>query len=113
MKKTRFSFISILYYLFLVILISYLIWPYTRFYYKKEVFRSFSYRLNKESVTLKVNKRCRIYVTNINKRVSYSTTDFKVAGVNQLGIVYAKKKGTAVIRVKVEGEVLKCKVIVE
>ena len=48
----------------------------------------------------------------INKRVSYSSTNFRVAGVNFNGRVYGHQVGKAYIIAKVNGDLLKCRVYV-
>ncbi|WP_310604556.1 Ig-like domain-containing protein [Anaerosporobacter sp.] len=69
-----------------------------------------SLHLNKESVVLEKGETFRVSVFVINKRVYYSSTDFKVAYVNLNGKVFAKKPGVAFIVVKVGKKTLKCKV---
>lgn len=49
-------------------------------------------------------------VFGINKRISYHSTNFLVAGVNFTGRVYAYRTGKAFIIVKVDGKKLKCRV---
>lgn len=46
----------------------------------------------------------------INKRVSFSTTNFRVAGVGLHGRIFALQPGKAFILVKVDKKVLKCRV---
>jgi uncharacterized protein YjdB len=54
----------------------------------------------------------RLYVFGINKRVSYSSTNFRVAGVNFNGRVFAYRTGKAFITAKVDGKDLRCRVYV-
>lgn len=54
--------------------------------------------------TLKVNKKA---------KVKWSSSNKKVATVNQKGQVFAKKKGTVVIKAKIGKRVIKCKVTVK
>ena len=54
----------------------------------------------------------RIYVFYLNKRVSYSSTNFRVVGVNFNGRVFAHQTGKAFIIAKVDGKQLKCRVYV-
>lgn len=70
----------------------------------------FTMRLNKENLVLETGDTDRLWVYAINKRVTYHTSDFKVAYVNLNGKVFAKKTGIAYITVKVEGKTLRCKV---
>lgn len=54
--------------------------------------------------TLKVNKKA---------KVKWSSSNKKVATVNQKGQVFAKKKGTTTIKAKIGKRVIKCKVTVK
>lgn len=54
--------------------------------------------------TLKVNKKA---------KVKWSSSNKKVATVNQKGQVFAKKKGTTIIKAKIGKRVIKCKVTVK
>lgn len=54
--------------------------------------------------TLKVNKKA---------KVKWSSSNKKVATVNQKGQVFAKKKGTVIIKAKIGKRVIKCKVTVK
>lgn len=54
--------------------------------------------------TLKVNKKAKVIWSSSNK---------KVATVNQKGQVFAKKKGSAIIRAKIGKRVIQCKVTVK
>lgn len=52
----------------------------------------------------------RLFVYGINKRVSYHSTNFRVAGVNFNGRVFAYQTGKAYIIAKVDNKELKCRV---
>ena len=52
----------------------------------------------------------RLFVFGINKRVSFSSTNFRVAGVNFNGRISAHQTGKAFIIAKVDGKKLKCRV---
>jgi uncharacterized protein YjdB len=54
----------------------------------------------------------RLYVFGINERVTYSTTNFRVAGVNFNGRVKAHQTGKTFIIANVKGKELKCRVYV-
>jgi uncharacterized protein YjdB len=54
----------------------------------------------------------RLFVYGINKRVSYSSTNFRVAGVNFNGRVFAYQTGKTFITAKVDGKDLRCRVYV-
>ncbi len=73
--------------------------------------------LNKYDVTLKAGKtvtlKATVYPTNANKKVTWKSSNSKVASVNSKGKVTAKKKGTAVITVKTSnGKTASCDVTV-
>ncbi len=51
-----------------------------------------------------------LFVFGINKRVSFYSTNFRVAGVNFNGRVYAYHTGKTFIIAKVDGKKLKCRV---
>jgi hypothetical protein len=102
--------ISIIYYIAFFALLWYLIVPHTSFYFRNSIFTPFSKRLNEEDVTLIKGEEFRLSLMNINKRLSYSSSDIKVADVNIFGKVKAFRVGTTIIRVKYRGEVLKCRV---
>ena len=67
-------------------------------------------KLNKTSVSLVEGKSVTLKVKGTDKKAKWSTSDKKVAIVNQKGKVTAKKEGAAVISAKVEKKTLKCKV---
>lgn len=70
----------------------------------------FSLHLNKENIVLEKGETFRLSVFGVNKRVHYSSKDFKVAYVNLNGKVFAKKPGTTFITAKVGKKTLRCKV---
>lgn len=72
----------------------------------------FSVHLNKETVYLTKGEEFKLRVYRINKRVTYSSTNFRVAGVNFNGRIRAHQSGKAFIIAKVDGRVLKCRVYV-
>ncbi len=53
-----------------------------------------------------------LYISGTNKRVSYKSSDFKVASVRFTGKVTARRKGTAIITVTQDDTRLSCKVTV-
>ena len=69
--------------------------------------------LNKTSLNLKVKKTYTLKVQGKIGKVTYSSSNKKVATVNSNGKVTAKKKGNATITVKANGITLKCKVKVK
>lgn len=111
-RKTNNFLFKVIFYSVLCILILYGIWPYTRFYHFEPVYTNYKYQLNYSQLTMRSGERKKLYLYFYKKKLTFSSTDFKVAWVSPYGTIYARKKGTAVIRVKVDGKVLKCKVTV-
>jgi hypothetical protein len=70
----------------------------------------FSLHLNCRDLYLKKGEEFHLYVVALNKRVSFTSTDFRVAGVNFNGRVYAYQTGDCFILAKVEDRILKCRV---
>ena len=70
-------------------------------------------KLNKSKVTLYVGKTTTLKVKGTSKKVTWSSSNKKVATVNKKGKVTAKKKGTATITAKASGKKYKCKVTVK
>lgn len=70
----------------------------------------FSLHLNEENIVLEKGETFRLSVFGVNKRVHYSSKDFKVAYVNLNGKVFAKKPGITFITAKVGKKTLRCKV---
>lgn len=69
-------------------------------------------QLNKEEISLKTGETEKLKVLNTKKKVSWSSSDEKVAKVSAKGKVTAKAKGNAVITAKVKGKKYTCKVTV-
>ena len=79
----------------------------------KNIFRRrtiFSLHLNRNDLYLKQGEEFHLYVVALNKRVSFTSTDFRVAGVNFNGRVFGYQTGTAFILAKVDDRILKCRV---
>lgn len=70
-------------------------------------------KLNKTTVSLKEGKTTTLKVKGTKKKVKWSSSNKKVATVNQKGKVTAKKKGKATITAKVAGKKYKCIVTVK
>ena len=66
--------------------------------------------LTERDVVMVSGESFRLGLRTVNKRMTFSSTDFKVAFVNKLGKVTAYQPGLAFIEVKVDGEVLRCRV---
>lgn len=90
-----------------------ILWRQTRFYQYYPVFESFSKRLNYTSMELKVGEKRKIAVQHVNNKATYQSSNFRVAYVNQNGVVWGIQKGKTVIIVKVGEKKYKCKVTVK
>ena len=104
------GFISIVYYIAFLALLWYLIIPRTGIFYRTNLYDPIGHRLNTEDITLVRGESFKLYVMRLNQRVTYSSTDIKVADVNILGKVFAFRPGTTIIKVKYKDNVLKCRV---
>lgn len=102
--------VSIVYYIAFLALLWYLIVPHTSLFYFNNIFNPMRARLNKEDIVLVKGEEFRIKIQSVNKKLSFSSTDIKVADVNILGNVTAYRVGTTVVKVKYKGEILKCRV---
>ena len=69
-------------------------------------------KMNKKSVTLESGKTVALKVTGSKKKVTWHSTNARVAKVNKKGKVTGKKPGTAMVYAKVANKKLKCKVTV-
>lgn len=103
---------NILFYILLFVLIAMLFLPHTSLGFRIELKLPLSLRLNKEEVIIVKGDSLKLFVVGINKRVSFETSDFKVCDVNLNGKIYAKRVGFSIIKAKVDGKVLKCRVTV-
>ncbi|NLK27430.1 MAG: hypothetical protein GX306_03690 [Clostridiales bacterium] len=79
-------------------------------FYRKIIILPFQLHLNKQDLVLKKGEEYHLFVYGINKWVSYHSTNFRVAGVNFNGRVFAYQTGKAFIVAKVDGKELKCRV---
>ncbi len=70
-------------------------------------------KLNKKKATVKVGKSVKLKVKNTSKKVTWSSSNKKVAKVSKAGKVTGVKAGKATIKAKVDGKALKCKVTVK
>ena len=85
--------------------------PRTSVYYRYVFFEpKLGVYLTERDVVLESGESFRLGLRTVNKRMTFSSTDFKVAFVDKLGKVTAYQPGLAFIEVKVEGEVLRCRV---
>jgi hypothetical protein len=115
-KRRPKSYVSYLYKIIIVVIAAVLILRYlvqnTSIFYRKDLTLPFSLHLNKQDVVLIKGEEFKLSVYGINVRVSYSSTNFRVAGVNFNGRVMAYQTGKAFILVKVKNKdkLLKCRV---
>lgn len=70
-------------------------------------------KLNKTTVNLKKGGKFKLKITGKVGKAKFTSTNKKVALVTSKGVIKAKKRGTAVIKVKTNGMTLKCKVRVK
>lgn len=82
----------------------------TSLFYRKMYVSPLSLHLNTNDIVLAKGEEFKLRVIGINKRVSFSSTNFRVAGVNFNGRVFAYRTGKAFIIVKVDKKVLKCRI---
>lgn len=64
----------------------------------------------RQEYTLAVGERITLRVNAVNVRVSYSSSDFKVASVNQNGTVKAKRTGMAIIYGTYQQTTITCRI---
>lgn len=82
----------------------------TSLYYRTTFALPGTLHLNRSKLILKKGENFILRVNGINHRVSYTSTDFKVAFVMPSGKVYAIRNGDATIIAKVRKRELKCRV---
>lgn len=114
-KRNEYKFIypiiiRIIFVIALLMLVLYLIIPNSRFYYMNGTFLPFSNRLNERDLIMVPGETFKLRVQRLNTRVSFSSLDFKVAGVTPLGTVVAFRPGKTFIRVKYDDKELTCRV---
>lgn len=79
-------------------------------YYRKTITMPFSLHLNKQDIYMIKGEETHLSVFGINKRVSFHSTNFRVAGVNFNGRIFAYRTGEAFIIARVDRKELKCRV---
>lgn len=80
-------------------------------YYRTPIYLPFiSQRLNRYDLTMVKGEEYKLYIYRINKRVSWSSSNFRVAFVNLSGRVYALQHGKAYITARVGDKKYKCRV---
>lgn len=70
-------------------------------------------RISNTSITLMKGETKKLSIKNTNKKVKWTSSNKKIATVNSNGKVVAKKKGTAIIKGKINKKTYKCKVTVK
>lgn len=81
-------------------------------YYDYSSVQAASIKLSTTSKTLHIGYGCKLNITGTKKKVTWSSTNPKVATVTQSGYVTAKSKGNTIIKAKVNGKVYQCKIAV-
>ena len=84
--------------------------PYTSLFFRYRRPLPFSLHLNKQDLVMKKGEMYSLYVKGLNKRVKYSSSNFRVAGVSLTGKVLGYQPGTAFITAEVDDKELKCRV---
>lgn len=79
-------------------------------FYSKSFTLPFTLHLNENDLYLVKGEEFHLYVFALNKRVTFSSTNFRVAGVNFNGRVFGYQTGKAYILAEVGGKELKCRV---
>ncbi len=68
--------------------------------------------LNKTEMTLVQRESARLYLAGYTKKITWSSSNKKIAAVSKAGVVKAAKAGTATITAKAGGKTYKCEVTV-
>ena len=69
--------------------------------------------LNKTKITMTEGDSVKLKVSGVSGKIKWSTSKKSVATVSQKGVIKAKNEGTTIIKAKIRGKTLKCKVIVK
>lgn len=100
-----------LFILLFIILISRILYPYTRFAHKESISHVGTVRLNREELKLCPGETFSLHlIGTINRRCSYESSDFKVAFISPTGKITARKSGIAIIRVTQDEQIYTCRV---
>ena len=70
-------------------------------------------KLNKKTIKITSEQHVKLTVTGTKRKPKWSSSNKKVASVSKTGEVRGRKAGSAVIKAKVGGKTLKCKVTVK
>lgn len=102
--------LNILFYGLCGVLACIILYPHTSLSFRDKFYYPVFRGLNAEDIVIIKGKSDKLYVEGINKRVSYSSSNFRVAEVQINGKVYGHKVGTAFITAKVNKKSCKCRV---
>lgn len=91
----------------------YAVWKKNQTSAKKPVVKKVKVQLNKSKVTIKRGQKVTLKLVGTSSKVKWYSSNKKVAKVTQKGKVTGYKKGTAIIKAKVNGKVYQCKVTVK
>lgn len=97
---------------FLLILLCHFLYPHSRFGYHTPPRSTPGHGLNIRTATLAPGERISIHPLGIRRFASYSSSNSRIADVNFLGTVEAKRNGTAIIYVKHKGKTYHCRITV-
>lgn len=112
-KKTiAFIIYRILICLIALLLISKYFFQSTSLYFLDDINLPFSLHLNNQQLYMIPGEEYKLFVYGINKRVTYTSTNFRVAGVNFNGRVRAHRVGKTYILAETDNTILKCRVYV-
>lgn len=105
------SIYKLIFIIIAVILIFHYLLENTSLYFRTKLYRSpFAVHLNSHDLILQKGEEFKLKVHGVSRRASYSSTNFRVAGVNFNGRIYAYRVGKAFILVKAGQRLLKCRV---
>lgn len=93
-----------------IIIIFHYLYENSSIFYRKSFTLPFSLHLNRQDVYLMKGEEFKLSVFGINKRVSFYSTNFRVAGVNFNGRVFGYQTGKTFIVAKVDKKELRCRV---
>lgn len=94
----------------IVFLIIFFMYRNSGLFYRKKIILPFSLHLNRQELYMIKGEEFRLFVYGINKWVHFHSTNFRVAGVDFTGRVFAYQTGKAYIIAKVDNKKLKCRV---
>lgn len=89
-----------------------LLYPHTRFGFQDKWTLSVQPHLNVERATLKPGQTISVTLVGTKKTARYATSDFRIASVTPFGTVCAIRPGVAIITVRQDDHVYKCKITV-